>query len=58
MTDFGLADGTPLHVACWGEPDAEITVVLLHGYALDHRSWHAIATDLPAAVERPVRVLA
>jgi pimeloyl-ACP methyl ester carboxylesterase len=58
MTSFELSDGTSLHTACWGEPDAAVTVVLVHGYALDHRSWREIAPLLPEAVERPVRVLA
>ncbi|WP_158891797.1 alpha/beta fold hydrolase [Amycolatopsis anabasis] len=58
MPAFELADGTALHVVRWGEPDAEVTVLLSHGYALDHRSWRSIAEDLPLAVERPVQVIA
>ncbi|WP_020673347.1 alpha/beta fold hydrolase [Amycolatopsis nigrescens] len=59
MADFvELADGTPLHLRRWGEPDAPVTVLLCHGYALDLRSWVPVAEDLPAAIEHPVRVVA
>src|SRR5437763_7154576 len=33
------ADGTTLRVVESGERDAEITVVLVHGWTLDHTSW-------------------
>ncbi|XVS67977.1 alpha/beta fold hydrolase [Actinosynnema sp. CA-299493] len=42
-----LEDGTELNVARSGPPDAELTVVLAHGYALDHRSWHRVVAALP-----------
>jgi pimeloyl-ACP methyl ester carboxylesterase len=42
----------------WGDHDAPVAVVLEHGYALDHRSWRAIAALLPQAVEGLVGVLA
>ncbi|MFD9697952.1 alpha/beta fold hydrolase [Lentzea sp. NPDC059081] len=41
-----LEDGTELNVVRAGDPDAPVTVVLAHGYALDHRSWHKVVTDL------------
>ncbi|MDX8030304.1 alpha/beta hydrolase [Lentzea sp. BCCO 10_0856] len=38
-----LEDGTELNVVRAGDPEAPVTVVLTHGYALDHRSWHKVA---------------
>lgn len=46
-----LEDGTELNVTRSGPPDAELTVVLAHGYALDHRSWHRVAAALPGSVQ-------
>lgn len=57
MPAVTLPDGTPLHVVQHGEPDADVTVVFCHGYALDHRCWEPIATLLPSAVDHPVQVL-
>ncbi|GGP65198.1 alpha/beta fold hydrolase [Saccharothrix coeruleofusca] len=45
-----LEDGAELNVVRGGPPDAEVTVVLAHGYALDHRSWHRVVAELPADV--------
>lgn len=53
-----LGDGAELAVVTAGEPAAEVTVVLAHSYAQDHRVWHRITDTLPHATERPVRVLA
>lgn len=53
-----LSDGTMLHVVRDGPPDADVTVVFAHGYALDHRCWHYLAADLPTAVDHPVQVVA
>ncbi len=58
MAGLLVADGTPLHFDRWGDPSAPVTVVLVHGYALDRRSWRAIAPVLPEAAEGPVAVLA
>jgi pimeloyl-ACP methyl ester carboxylesterase len=58
MPTFELTDGSHLHLERWGDPDAEVTVLLAHGYALDHRSWHLIAEDLPHAVEWPIQIIA
>lgn len=55
---LSLSDGTPLHVERGGDPGAEVTVVFVHGYALDHRSWRSLIMDLPQAVEHPVQVIA
>ncbi|WP_328609814.1 alpha/beta hydrolase [Amycolatopsis sp. NBC_00345] len=57
MPDFTLADGTPLHVVRRGDPEAAVTVLLLHGYALDQRSWDRIAPVLTAAVDEPLAVV-
>jgi len=35
-------DEVQLNVVRVGDPDAPVTVVLAHGYALDHRSWHKV----------------
>jgi pimeloyl-ACP methyl ester carboxylesterase len=52
-----LEDGTELHLERAGTPEAPVTVVLAHGYALDHREWHRVVDALPAAVGAPVRVI-
>ncbi|KOV89887.1 alpha/beta fold hydrolase [Nocardia sp. NRRL S-836] len=41
-----LEDGTELNVLRAGDPDARTTIVLAHGYALDHRSWHKVVDQL------------
>jgi pimeloyl-ACP methyl ester carboxylesterase len=41
-----LEDGTELNVMRAGDPEAPVTVVLAHGYALDHRSWHKVVEQL------------
>ncbi|MGI5499405.1 alpha/beta fold hydrolase [Lentzea sp. CA-135723] len=43
-----LEDGTELNVVRAGDPGAPVTVVLAHGYALDHRSWHKVVAQLSA----------
>ena len=35
-----LSDGVRLHVETSGPADAPVTVVLLHGWCLDRRTWH------------------
>jgi pimeloyl-ACP methyl ester carboxylesterase len=52
-----LSDGVRLHVEVEGPDDAPLTVVLLHGWTLDARTWHHQVADLPAAVGRPVRIV-
>lgn len=51
------SDGVRLHVVESGDPGAELTVLLLHGWTLDHTTWTPVAEALPAACDRPVRVL-
>ncbi|WNV86480.1 alpha/beta hydrolase [Umezawaea sp. Da 62-37] len=41
-----LEDGTELNVVSAGDPDADVTVVLAHGYALDHRTWRRVVQAL------------
>ncbi len=42
-------DGVPLHVEVDGDPDAELTVVFVHGFALNMDCWHYQRRDLGAA---------
>ncbi|MFI5491804.1 alpha/beta fold hydrolase [Actinoplanes sp. NPDC051859] len=39
-SEFTLADGVRLHVETSGPADAAVTVVFLHGWCLDRRTWH------------------
>ncbi|OJF15318.1 alpha/beta fold hydrolase [Couchioplanes caeruleus] len=39
-SEFTLADGVRLHVETSGPADAPVTVVFLHGWCLDRRTWH------------------
>lgn len=52
-----LPDGVPLHVEAHGPEDAPLTVVLLHGWTLDARTWHHQVADLPTAAGRAVRIV-
>jgi pimeloyl-ACP methyl ester carboxylesterase len=40
QVEIRLPDGLPLHVRIAGPADAPITVVLLHGWVLDGRTWY------------------
>ena len=53
-----LPDGVRLNVESHGPTDAPLTVLLLHGWTLDARTWRRQVADLPAAVGRPVRIIA
>lgn len=44
--EVALADGPRLHMRVAGSPDAPVTVVLLHGWTLDGRTWHRQVTAL------------
>ena len=44
--ELRLPDGVRLHVTVTGPVDAEVTVVMLHGWTLDGRSWHRQVADL------------
>ncbi|OZM83698.1 alpha/beta fold hydrolase [Pseudonocardia sp. MH-G8] len=50
------SDGVPLHVRLDGPPDAPVTVVLVHGWTLDRRTWGPVAGSL-ATGPAPVRVV-
>jgi pimeloyl-ACP methyl ester carboxylesterase len=52
-----LADGVRLHVDTYGPQDAPLTVVLLHGWCLDRRTWHRQVAALRAMDPRP-RIIA
>ena len=43
-----LPDGVRLHVEATGPADAPVTVVLLHGWSLDGRTWHQQVAALTA----------
>jgi len=49
-------DGVPLHVVEYGS--GPLTVVLLHGWTLDHRLWRRQIADLPDRLGDNVRILA
>ncbi|MGN9914280.1 alpha/beta fold hydrolase [Phytohabitans sp. LJ34] len=53
QAEIRLADGPRLHVRTAGPPGAPVTVVLLHGWALDGRTWHRQVRQL-AKVARVV----
>lgn len=55
--DLRLSDDVRLHVECTGPADAEVTVVLLHGWTLDGRSWHRQLAALRDATAGSVRVV-
>ena len=54
-SEFTLADGVRLHVETSGPVDAPVTVVLLHGWCLDRRTWHH---QIKALEGVPARVVA
>ncbi|TDC39621.1 alpha/beta hydrolase [Micromonospora sp. 15K316] len=58
QSEVRLTDGVRLHVETSGPADAEVTVILLHGWTLDARSWHRQLTALDEAVGTAVRLVA
>jgi pimeloyl-ACP methyl ester carboxylesterase len=54
---FGCSDGTRLRVEEHGDPDAPVTVVLVHCYALNRHDWDPVVPGLEAACGGPVRVV-
>jgi pimeloyl-ACP methyl ester carboxylesterase len=56
-SEVTLADGVRLHVDVSGPRDAALTVVLLHGWCLDRRTWHHQVTALREMDSAP-RVIA
>jgi pimeloyl-ACP methyl ester carboxylesterase len=51
------SDGLRLHVDVTGPDDADVTVVLAHGWTQSLRTWRYQARDLPASVAGRVRVV-
>jgi pimeloyl-ACP methyl ester carboxylesterase len=57
-SELTLSDGVRLHVEVSGPADAKVTVVLLHGWCLDRRTWHhQIAALRELGVDQP-RIIA
>lgn len=54
-SELMLPDGVRLHVQASGPADAPVTVVLLHGWCLDRRTWHHQAQALRAVRARVIR---
>jgi pimeloyl-ACP methyl ester carboxylesterase len=50
-------DGLRLHVNVQGHDDADLTVVLAHGWTQSMHTWRYQARDLPGAVDRRIRVV-
>ncbi|MEV1330641.1 alpha/beta hydrolase [Micromonospora costi] len=58
QSELRLPDGVRLHVETTGPVDADVTVILLHGWTLDGRSWHRQRTALHEAFGAAVRLVA
>ena len=52
-----LPDGISLHAETAGPADAPVTVLLLHGWTLDQRTWHRQVTALTELLGDAVRVV-
>lgn len=48
--DLVTTDGTALHVTEAGPADSPVTLVLVHGWTQDHRTWDRVITALPSGV--------
>jgi pimeloyl-ACP methyl ester carboxylesterase len=55
-TSVRTSDGVRLHVVEYGT--GPLTVVLLHGWTLDHRLWRRQLADLPERLGEAVRIVA
>jgi len=54
MAELTLPDGVRLHVEAHGPADAPVTVVLLHGWCQDRRTWqHQVAAMRVLGARRP-----
>jgi pimeloyl-ACP methyl ester carboxylesterase len=51
------ADGLRLHVEVAGDDDAEVTVVLAHGWTQSNQTWNYQVRDLPGATDLRLRVI-
>ncbi|MFC4004303.1 alpha/beta fold hydrolase [Prauserella oleivorans] len=47
---FVTTDGTRLHTELTGPADAEVTLVLVHGWTQDLRTWDRVVRELPPSV--------
>lgn len=47
---FVTGDGTALHVETSGPADSELTLVLVHGWTQDHRTWDGVVARLGDSV--------
>src|ERR1700733_11727403 len=56
-SELSLPDGVRLHVEAYGPADAPVTVVLLHGWCLDRRTWQHQIAALRAMCPKP-RIIA
>ncbi|WIM97915.1 alpha/beta hydrolase [Actinoplanes oblitus] len=56
-TEITLADGVRLHAEVSGPADAPVTVVLLHGWCLDRRTWRRQVDALGGLGRRQPRVI-
>jgi pimeloyl-ACP methyl ester carboxylesterase len=55
--DVTLPDGVRLHVESSGPANAPLTVVLLHGWCLDRRTWHHQIAALEALTDTAPRII-
>ncbi|MEC3979249.1 alpha/beta fold hydrolase [Amycolatopsis sp. H20-H5] len=47
---FVTSDGTALHVESSGPVDSEVTLVLVHGWTQDHRTWDGVVARLGPSI--------
>ena len=47
---FVASDGAELHVSLWGPVDSAVTLVLVHGWTQDHRTWDFVLPHLDPGV--------
>ncbi|MBO3738377.1 alpha/beta fold hydrolase [Actinoplanes flavus] len=57
-SEITTADGVRLHVSISGPQDAQVTVVLAHGWCLDRRTWQHQITALAGMGRKAPRVIA
>ncbi|WP_436522450.1 alpha/beta fold hydrolase [Actinoplanes sp. HUAS TT8] len=57
-TEIVMPDGVRLHAELSGPPDAPVTVVLLHGWCLDRKTWRRQVDALSGLGRRAPRVIA
>jgi pimeloyl-ACP methyl ester carboxylesterase len=57
-SELTLPDSVPLYVEVFGPADAKLTVVLLHGWCLDRRTWHHQIAALERLGPKQPRVIA